>query len=612
MSSSDEMEGLHDDIDEMDELIHHPWLQFPQGTIARNRRDRLLRKEMGQQKAVDYDLLAELGQLERMTTIIGEDTPWSRLFEMTFAPQLRNVFSVNQVQNRHRKNRVLHRWFRLKTTLDFEMSSPSTKSKTGIAKIVFSTVGSVAAAAMVIRSVSREYLPPETSDYIRLGVRNLLNMFSTQLTIVIYEFEGFADNEIYTSTQLYLAGRCSSDVLRLKVTKNPNEHQFNVAMEINEEYTDVYNGVKFNWSLVSKKNPTREYYTYDENGGSSRSDLRSLELTFHRKHKDLALNSYLPYIINEAKTTKQNEKTLKLFTVERKKSYTRNPTTWTPVNLEHPATFETVAMDSGEKEKVMNDLDRFLQRKEYYRRVGKAWKRGYLLYGPPGTGKSSLVAAIANYLNFDIYDLELTNIDSDSELRRLLVATANRSILVVEDIDCSAELHDREQVEAAKAAARKNQWRGHEEQSKVTLSGFLNFIDGLWSSCGDERIIIFTTNRKDKLDPALIRPGRMDVHIHMSYCTPSAFRVLASNYLSITQHIIFDEIDDLISEVDVSPAEVAEQFLKDDNPDIALRGLVEFFDVKRKENEEAKARLKQQESDAKENENKKQEDEEDD
>ncbi|KAL8208813.1 hypothetical protein R6Q57_008225 [Mikania cordata] len=91
MSSSDEMEGLHDDIDERDELIHHPWLQFPRGTIARNRRDRLLRKEMGQQKAIDYDLLVELGQLERMTTIIGEDTPWSRLFEMTFAPQYRLI-----------------------------------------------------------------------------------------------------------------------------------------------------------------------------------------------------------------------------------------------------------------------------------------------------------------------------------------------------------------------------------------------------------------------------------------------------------------------------------------------------------------------------------------
>ncbi|KAI3849094.1 hypothetical protein MKW98_029019, partial [Papaver atlanticum] len=52
----------------------------------------------------------------------------------------------------------------------------------------------------------------------------------------------------------------------------------------------------------------------------------------------------------------------------------------------------------------------------------------------------------------------------------------------------------------------------------MTISGLLNLIDGLWSSCGDERIIIFTTNHKEK--PSLLRPGRMDMHIHMSYCTP--------------------------------------------------------------------------------------------
>ncbi|KAI4295499.1 hypothetical protein L6164_035541 [Bauhinia variegata] len=58
---------------------------------------------------------------------------------------------------------------------------------------------------------------------------------------------------------------------------------------------------------------------------------------------------------------------------------------------------------------------------------------------------------------------------------------------------------------------------------EVTLSGLLNFIDGLWSSCGDESIIAFTTNHRDRLDTALPRPGRMDVHIHMSYCTPCGF-----------------------------------------------------------------------------------------
>jgi chaperone BCS1 len=88
----------------------------------------------------------------------------------------------------------------------------------------------------------------------------------------------------------------------------------------------------------------------------------------------------------------------------------------------------------------MDDLDRFVKRKDFYLKVGKPWKRGYLLYGPPGTGKSSLIAAMANYLKFDIYDLELASLHGNSDLRKLLTRTTNRSILVIEDIDCSIEL----------------------------------------------------------------------------------------------------------------------------------------------------------------------------
>lgn len=66
-----------------------------------------------------------------------------------------------------------------------------------------------------------------------------------------------------------------------------------------------------------------------------------------------------------------------------------------------------------------------------------------MLYGPPGTGKSSLVAAMANYLKFDVFDLQLGNVTRDSDLRTLLLSTGNRSILVIEDIDCSVDLPDR-------------------------------------------------------------------------------------------------------------------------------------------------------------------------
>lgn len=130
----------------------------------------------------------------------------------------------------------------------------------------------------------------------------------------------------------------------------------------------------------------------------------------------------------------------------------------------------------------------------------------------------------------------------------------------------------------------------------MTLSGFLNFIDGLCSSCGDERIIVFTTNHKEKLDPALLRPGRMDVHVHMSYCTPSGFKLLAANYLGIKEHILFEEIEELISTTQVTPAEVAEQLMRNDDRELVLNGLIEFLKVKRKEDEDAKPRKIHEES----------------
>nr|XP_043634034.1 AAA-ATPase At3g50940-like [Erigeron canadensis] len=464
------------------------------------------------------------------------------------------------------------------------MSSRSTKSKFPTTKNIISTVASVAATAMVVRSFARDYLPPEFQDYIYLGFRKFIYRFSTHLTMVIYESDEFHDNEIYNATQLYIAAKMSSDIHRVKIMKNRNQKNISVTMEINEEFTDVYNGVKFYWSAVAKKTPTRHYYNHDDSSSSSRSDERFLELTFHRDHKDMVINDYLPFIMKDAEMKKLEQKNVKLFTVNTTVRYSR-PLAWKSVNLDHPATFETLAMDVDTKEMVMKDLDRFLERREHYRKVGKAWKRGYLLYGPPGTGKSSLIAAMANYLNFDIYDLELTDVKSNSELRTLLIATGNRSILVVEDIDCSVELHDRVAVEAGRAKEKEKK----KEDKNVTLSGFLNFIDGLWSSCGDERIIIFTTNHKDKLDPALIRPGRMDVHIHMSYCTPCGFRLLISNYLGITQHSLINQIEDMLLKINVTPAEVAEQLLKHDDPDIVLDGLIKFFDVKRKENEEAEA-----------------------
>jgi chaperone BCS1 len=321
--------------------------------------------------------------------------------------------------------------------------SSSAETKLATAKTVLSAVASVAATAMLARSIVQDFLPHEIHDYLFSGVRSFFNRFSSQLTMIIDEFDGLVSNQIYEAAEIYLGSKISPNTHRLKVSKSDKEHNFTITMESNEEISDVFNGVNFNWVLVCQQVESKNFHNPRDLNSTLRSEVRSFQLSFHKKHKEMVLNSYLPYIVKVAKSMNQERKTLKIFTVSYDSMYGNLADLWTSTNLDHPATFATLAMDSEIKSFILKDLERFVQRKDYYRKVGKAWKRGYLLYGPPGTGKSSLIAAMANYLNFDIYDLELTEIGRNSELRRLLISMANRSILVVEDIDCTIELQDR-------------------------------------------------------------------------------------------------------------------------------------------------------------------------
>lgn len=464
-------------------------------------------------------------------------------------------------------------------------------SKLAMAKTVLSTVGSVAATAMLARTILREVVPDEFQDYLLFGIRRFFSRFSNDFTMVIDEFDKLVSNEIYEAAEICLGPKITPSTRQLKVSKAQKEKNFNIRMEKGEEIIDIFNGIKLRWIWIVTKteNSSRYFYNPRDMNSTLKAEVRCFHLTFHKKYKDIVIASYLPFLLKEAKLKKQEKKTLKLFTVDPEEICDINHA-WIDVTLDHPATFDTLAMDPEQKDMILKDLKRFVKRREYYRKVGKAWKRGYLLYGPPGTGKSSLIAAMANYLNFDIYDLELSAVRTNSDLRRLLVATANKCILVVEDIDCTIDLKERATNPAAAASSSDSKKKADdEEESQVTLSGFLNFIDGLWSSCGDERIIVFTTNHKDKLDPALLRPGRMDVHVHMSYCTPSGFHILANNYLGLERHPLFEQIEESIQTTDVTPAEVAEQLLKHDEPDSNLGGLLDFLQQKKKENEEGKA-----------------------
>ncbi|PNT26455.1 hypothetical protein POPTR_007G012400v4 [Populus trichocarpa] len=420
---------------------------------------------------------------------------------------------------------------------------------------------SLIASVAILRSSINDFVPQE----IRSCLQELASRFSSELTMVISDSHEGSKNHLFHALMIYLGSNAfstSSVPQRITVGKNENIKALAYGLDRNCKIVDTFHGVDMKWSYCSEFNPALQY------------ELKWYELRFHKRHASMVRNKYLPYIIEMAKKIKDQNRVVKFYTTRGG----RDGWSCKGINLDHPMTFNTLAMDGNLKQKIIEDLDRFIKGKNYYRKIGKVWKRGYLLYGPPGTGKSSLIAAMANHLNFDIYSLNLSAVSSDSSLEFLLLHMSNRSILVVEDIDCSIELQNRQ---AGEHPSDHDKTPRKPQEKVVTLSGLLNAIDGLLSCCGDERVIVFTTNYKDRIDPALLRAGRMDMHINLSYCTFSTFKQLAANYLDIWNHDLFPRIEKLISEVQVSPAEVAGELMKIRNPKTSLEGLSRFLESKR-------------------------------
>ncbi|KAJ8607779.1 hypothetical protein MRB53_040075 [Persea americana] len=167
--------------------------------------------------------------------------------------------------------------------------------------------------------------------------------------------------------------------------------------------------------------------------------------------------------------------------------------------------FNSVVLQKGLAEKIVTDIREFLGAREWYLDRGIPYRRGYLLYGPPGTGKTSFVQALAGELDFNIAMLSLSQRGlTDDLLNHLLLNIPPRTLVLLEDVD------------AAFSNRRQRDEDGY-SGANVTFSGLLNALDGVASA--EERIIFMTTNHKDRLDEALIRPGRVDMTVQLGNAT---------------------------------------------------------------------------------------------
>ncbi|GLU19782.1 hypothetical protein SLE2022_360090 [Rubroshorea leprosula] len=446
---------------------------------------------------------------------------------------------------------------------------------------MFNAYASLSGSIMILRSTPNP-IPPPIRDFLWSKIQQYFLRYRSRsiAVITVEEYWGAERNLLYSAAKVYLTTKITpASLTRVKMGKISSQKNISVALPEGEEIKDTFNNVKVTWrSVCVKTDGQTRTRTYNSDNGSFSysSEKRYFELSFDSEHREEIASAYLQHVITRAVSLEQEDKELEIMSC--------NNSTY----LQHPASFDTIAMDPALKRSIIDDLDRFLARRDYYKRIGKAWKRGYLLYGPPGTGKSSLVVAMAKHLKYDVYDLELSNIYCNSQLRDVFLNISSKSIIVIEDVDCYEEVHARSNtivdVNLPQLAVNHPQLGVQKtKRAAATLSGLLNAIDGLWSGCGEETIIIFTTNHKDKIDPALLRPGRMDMHIELSYLKPSAFSVLAYNYLGLRDddHPLLEEIQNLLEYTEVTPASVAEELLRSDDVNVALGGVVELLKRKR-------------------------------
>jgi len=171
---------------------------------------------------------------------------------------------------------------------------------------------------------------------------------------------------------------------------------------------------------------------------------------------------------------------------------------------------DTVVVEEGLAERLSEDCTKFLRAGAWYRQRGVPHRRGILLHGPPGCGKTSLITALAGHLHLGISSLSLADPDmTDGALQARVADLPRNTILLLEDID--AAFISRESSSALTT--------GHGGLSQVTLTGLLNALDGVVAS--DGRLTFLTTNYPERLDPALIRPGRIDLKEKIGWATHS-------------------------------------------------------------------------------------------
>ncbi|KAL2219439.1 putative bcs1 AAA-type ATPase [Thermoascus aurantiacus ATCC 26904] len=318
-------------------------------------------------------------------------------------------------------------------------------------------------------------------------------------------------------------------------------------------------------------------FTQREGSGKSSASNTSSERG-HMKLQCLSLSTVPLRTLLEDAQLYNLEKTIRKTNIFRAMSEGPGYIYWSSFTSRPPRHISTVILDKEKKRAILKDMNEYLHpvTRRWYANHGIPCRRGYLFSGAPGTGKTSLSAALAGVFGLDIYVLSLQDPNmNDSHLMKLMSEVPRRCIVLLEDIDAAGlnrpdnsngegdapdgssssssennhaqpTIHPHRHVNISLLRATSSSPSCSNPSSKVsvTLSGLLNAIDGVCSPEG--RILIMTTNSPESLDKALVRPGRVDMHVEFELPSREELRELF-----IRMYSDVDEAGELVAQPDI-------------------------------------------------------------